>query len=127
MIGPTAIVEPLSGGLVLVLTPVLTGGWNYGVQDQHGNVYISGYAAENRTARDSAASRLLWLKSQALSPRQLEVWRLVAGGLHLDEIAGSLGVGISTVRTAQARAAAKLDLRNTRLELGIAYKKMMRL
>jgi DNA-binding NarL/FixJ family response regulator len=50
--------------------------------------------------------------SPRLSPRELEVLRLIAAGLSNSEIAEALGVGPETVKTYVSRILTKLDLRD---------------
>jgi DNA-binding NarL/FixJ family response regulator len=47
-----------------------------------------------------------------LTPRELEVLRLVAGGASNHEIAGRLGVGVHTVERHVANVYVKTGLRN---------------
>jgi DNA-binding NarL/FixJ family response regulator len=57
----------------------------------------------------------------ALTPRELEVLRLVGGGLSNGEIAGSLTLSEATVKTHVARIFAKLDLRDRAQAVVVAY------
>jgi DNA-binding NarL/FixJ family response regulator len=48
----------------------------------------------------------------SLSPRQMDVLRLVAKGLKDAEIAAELGIGVYTVKTHVGRVLVKLDCAN---------------
>ena len=47
-----------------------------------------------------------------LTPREIEVWRLMARGLSNEEIAAELIIGAATVKTHVARIIAKLEVRD---------------
>ena len=59
----------------------------------------------------------------ALSPREREVLRLVAGGATNREIAAELGVGDETVKTMLARAFAKLGVRRRAEAVAAAHER----
>ncbi|MER6982680.1 helix-turn-helix transcriptional regulator, partial [Streptomyces carpinensis] len=50
--------------------------------------------------------------ADTLTPRELEVWRLVAAGLSNGEIAAHLYLGEATVKTHVSRLIAKLGARD---------------
>ncbi|MFK3647778.1 response regulator [Lysobacter enzymogenes] len=70
-------------------------------------------AAGRRFIDDSLGGRLLFESSpfDRLSPRELEVARMLLDGQRNREIAAALRVAESTVRTLRARALGKLDVR----------------
>jgi len=57
----------------------------------------------------------------ALTPRELEVWRLVAQGLSNEEIAGELFISAATVKTHVNRIMAKLDVHDRAAVVVLAY------
>jgi DNA-binding NarL/FixJ family response regulator len=65
---------------------------------------VGKYAARIRPAEDTP--------DDALTPRELEVLRLIAGGLSNSEIAEALVISQETVKTYVSRILTKLDLRD---------------
>jgi DNA-binding NarL/FixJ family response regulator len=77
---------------------------------------IGRYATRVRPAPSAAAA------VDALTPRELEVLRLIAAGLSNPEIAASLVIGAETVKTYVSRILMKLDLRDRVQAVVFAYR-----
>jgi DNA-binding NarL/FixJ family response regulator len=77
---------------------------------------IGRYATRVRPAPSAAAAL------DALTPRELEVLRLIAAGLSNPEIAASLVIGAETVKTYVSRILMKLDLRDRVQAVVFAYR-----
>jgi DNA-binding NarL/FixJ family response regulator len=77
---------------------------------------IGRYAGRIRPAASTATALA------ALTPRELEVLRLIAAGLSNAEIAATLVIGAETVKTYVARILMKLDLRDRVQAVVFAYR-----
>src|SRR2546421_40474 len=66
---------------------------------------------------------LIERRRPALSPREREVLRLVAGGSTNKDIATALSIGDETVKTLLARACAKLGVRRRAEAVSEAHKR----
>jgi DNA-binding NarL/FixJ family response regulator len=77
---------------------------------------IGRYATRIRPAASITAA------VDALTPRELEVLRLIAAGLSNTEIAASLVIGAETVKTYVSRILMKLDLRDRVQAVVFAYR-----
>jgi DNA-binding NarL/FixJ family response regulator len=77
---------------------------------------IGRYAGRIRPAASTATALA------ALTPRELEVLRLIAAGLSNAEIAATLVIGAETVKTYVARILMKLDLRDRVHAVVFAYR-----
>jgi DNA-binding NarL/FixJ family response regulator len=78
---------------------------------------LRGYRAAGG-GRDAGGTGL-----EGLTPRELEVLKLIARGLTNDEIAGTLFVGEATVKTHVNRVFAKLGLRDRAQAIVFAYRR----
>ncbi|MET7649100.1 response regulator transcription factor [Streptomyces sp. NPDC005426] len=76
---------------------------------------VGRYAARIRPAEDAA-------RDNPLTPRELEVLRLIADGLSNREIAGTLLISQETVKTFVSRILAKLGLRDRVQAVVYAYR-----
>ena len=76
---------------------------------------VGRYAARIRPAKGTP-------DDSALTPRELEVLRLIAGGLSNSEIAATLVISPETVKTYVSRILTKLDLRDRVQAVVYAYR-----
>ena len=74
-----------------------------------------------RFARERAVPIVASSQLADLTPRELEVMKLVAHGLSNLEIAGTLALSLATVKTHVARILMKLDLRDRVQAVVVAY------
>ncbi|MDX3101164.1 response regulator [Nonomuraea angiospora] len=77
---------------------------------------VGRYASRIRPAEDTP-------NDVALTPRELEVLRLIADGLSNSEIAGTLVISQETVKTYVSRILTKLDLRDRVQAVVYAYRR----
>lgn len=77
---------------------------------------IGRYAARIRPSETSTTA------VESLTPRELEVLRLIAAGLSNTEIAAALVIGAETVKTYVSRILMKLDLRDRVQAVVFAYR-----
>jgi len=77
---------------------------------------VGRYASRIRPAQDTPGET-------ALTPRELEVLRLIADGLSNSEIAATLVISQETVKTYVSRILTKLDLRDRVQAVVYAYRK----
>lgn len=75
-----------------------------------GNSYISG--ALKKLAAEMGAPGMSGEGNKALSPREMEVLRLIASGLKIKQIADRLSRGVTTISKQKSDAMRKLGLRN---------------
>ena len=83
-----------------------------------GNFYVSPAVARAAIGGESHHESRLRGEVEALTPRELEILRLVAEGLGNQQIAGRLGLAVTTVRTHLSSVYGKLQLK-TRVELAL--------
>jgi DNA-binding NarL/FixJ family response regulator len=74
-----------------------------------------------RFARERAVPRVTGRALEDLTPREVEVMKLVARGLSNSEIASNLGLSKATIKTHVARILMKLDLRDRVQAVVVAY------
>jgi two-component system capsular synthesis response regulator RcsB len=81
------------------------------IQSVHkGGTYIS--SSLRRLTSEAGAQRMLGFDAKPLSPREVEVLRLLARGLRVKEIALKLNRGITTISKQKSDALRKLGIRN---------------
>jgi len=76
---------------------------------------------ERFVARDTPSTTTVHSDLSALTPREMEVFRLLAGGLTNTEMAELLHVSAATVKTHVARILFKLELRDRAQAIIVAY------
>ena len=101
---PVVMVSTLTAAGAALLAPEVT------------RQLVGRYAARIRPAEETPAV-------DVLSPREMEVLRLIADGLSNSEIAGTLVISQETVKTYVSRILTKLDLRDRVQAVVYAYRR----